>query len=95
MTALKRQVAREIVCDAFNHFTDLQLQPSAEGEEANINSALTQLAQEFRISIHAAIVSAIQERGCETVLGVAGFTTARYKRVGSVVNDVVSLTNCP
>ena len=95
MTPLDRQVAREIVCDAFNHFTDLQLEPTVEGEQAGINNTLKQIDERFRIAIHAAIVSAVQGKGCATVLGVAGFTTARYKKVRSVVNDVVALTNCP
>jgi hypothetical protein len=95
MTALNRQVAREIVCDALNHFTDLQLEPTADGEKAEINNTLKKLDQKFLIAIHGTIVSAVQQKGCNTLLGVAGFTTAKYKKVRSVVNDVVALTNCP
>jgi hypothetical protein len=95
MTALNRQRAREIVCDAFNHFTDLRLKPTVEGEKADINSALTKIDEQFRIAIHGTIVSQVHQEGCTTLLGVAGFITARYKKVRSVVNDVVALTNCP
>jgi hypothetical protein len=95
MTALTRQRAREIVCDAFNHFTDLKLEPTVEGEKANINSTLKQIDEKFRIAIHGTIVSNVHQEGCTTFLGVAGFITARYKTVRSVVNDVVALTNCP
>jgi hypothetical protein len=95
MTALNRQTAREIVCDVINHFTDLQLQPTAEGESANINNTLKHLEAKFLIAIHDEIVSAVQKKGCTTLLGVAGFVTARYQTVHSVVNDVVALTNCP
>jgi hypothetical protein len=95
MTALNRQVAREIVCDAFNHFTDLHLVPTVEGEKAEINNTLKQLDEKFRIAIHGTIVSKVHEKGCTTLLGAAGFITAKYKKVRSVVNDVVALTNCP
>jgi hypothetical protein len=95
MSELDRQVARQIVCDAFNHFTDIDLEPTAEGESVVIQKTLQGLDIKFLIAIHDQIVSAVKEAGCDSSLGVSGFATARYKTVKSVVNDLIASTNCP
>jgi hypothetical protein len=95
MSALERKKAREIVCEAFNSFTDLKLQPTEEGEQAAIQKTLQSLSSKFVLAIYEEIKAGVKALGCNTSLGVSGFATARYKKVGSVVKDLIATTNCP
>jgi hypothetical protein len=94
-TLLKRQRAREIVCDAFNSFTDLKLEPTEEGDNANIQNTLKSLDVKFIHLIHDNIVGDVVKMGCESSLGVGGFVVARYGSIGDVVDDLISSTKCP
>jgi hypothetical protein len=94
MNLLDRQRAREIVCDAFNSFTDLKLVPDEGGEAAIIQKTLQGLDIKFLHAIHDQIVDGVKP-DCHSSLGVGGFVVARYETIGDVVDDLVSSTTCP